>query len=225
MRRLYRVCIAFDNSADNSADLNHVLGLLRKIAYPEGPALSTTAPSCAVTPVVTAAVTADVAEPELTANSTAVVTTEVTDAIASTIASSRIIRKWADPKPLPMREEAPPGGNAQIWPVDCMLQRFPTAEEIAQELYAAMQRQPACAGRFVLAQCIEDWIYPSVCEQLGWPPRPWLGRSGVAAYLAKLSEPKYRRVEIGGEQRNLLHYYISYPPPAAVVRIDARRKP
>ena len=225
MRRSYRVCIAFDNSADNSADLI-VLGFLRKFAYPEGPALSTTAPSCGVAPVVTADVTADVAEPELTANSTAVVTTEVTDAIASTIASSRIIRKWADPKPLPMREEAPPGGNAQIWPVDCMLQRFPTAQEIAQELYAAMQRQPACAGRFVLAQCIEHVIYPRVCKELGWPPRPWMGRKEVAAYLAELSRAEYRRVEIAGEKRNLLHYYRPYPPPAAVTRIDHhRRKP
>ena len=202
-----------------------MLGFLRKFAFPEASALSTTAPSCGVAPVVTADVTAGVAEPELTAESTAVVTTEVTTAIASTIASSRIISKWANSKPFPESRDPLPGENVSFWPVDRMPPRFPTAQEIAQELYAAMQRQPACAGRFVLAQCIEDWIYPSVCEQLGWPTRPWLGRSGVAAYLAKLSEPKYRRVEIGGVQRNLLHYYIPYPPPAAVVRIDARRKP
>ena len=130
-----------------------MLGFLRKIAYPEGPALSTTAPSCGVAPVVTTDVTAGVAEPELTAESTAVVTTEVTEAIASTIGSSRIIRKWADRKPFPMRERRRQA-EMPIWPVDCMLQRFPTAQEIAQELYAAMQRQPACAGRFVLPNAL-----------------------------------------------------------------------
>ena len=53
-----------------------------------------------------------------------------------------------------------------------------------------------------------------------------MGRKGVAAYLAELSRAEYRRVEIAGEKRNLLHYYIPYPPPAAVTRIDDhRRKP
>jgi len=107
-----------------------------------------------------------------------------------------------------------------------MPQRFPTAQEIAQELYAAMQRQPAIAGRFVLAQCIEHVIYPRVCRELGWPPRPWMGKKGVASYFAELSKPNYRRVELDGEKRNLLHYFIAYPAPAAVTRMDDhRRKP
>jgi hypothetical protein len=82
--------------------------------------------------------------------------------------------------------------------------------------------QPMCAERWVLAQCIELVIYPAVCEQLGWPMRPWLGRVGVATHLAKLSPqaPKYIRVEVNGEKRNLLHPYV---PPMNVVPLV--RKP
>jgi hypothetical protein len=61
--------------------------------------------------------------------------------------------------------------------------------------------------------CIERVIYPSLCQQLGWPPRPWMGKKGVAAYLADLSPlpPEYRRIELDGEVRNLQHYYIPHP--------------
>jgi hypothetical protein len=82
-----------------------------------------------------------------------------------------------------------------------------------------MQRQPACAGKWVLAKCIELVVYPQVCENLGWPTRPWLGKKGVAAHLAKLSPeaPRYFRVEICGMARSMPHYYIPYPPTGAIV--------
>jgi hypothetical protein len=58
-------------------------------------------------------------------------------------------------------------------------------------------------------------------------PRPWLGKDGVAAHLAKLSPepPRYCRVEIEGEVHNFLHYFIPHPQAATVTELaDHRRK-
>lgn len=97
---------------------------------------------------------------------------------------------------------------------------------IQQLVYRASLRlkQIACAGKWVLALCIERVIYPSVCQQLGWPPRPWKGKKGVASFLADLSTPKYRRAEIEGVVSNLQHYYIPDPQTATVSRIDDHRR-
>jgi hypothetical protein len=63
-----------------------------------------------------------------------------------------------------------------------------------------------------MAMSIELVVYPMVCKDLGWPPRPWKGKNGVAAYLRKLcpEEPKDFRVEICGESRSMTHYYIPH---------------
>ena len=202
-----------------------MFGFLRKIAYLAGPAEPSTAP---ITAVETSVVTTDVTAPGLTTEIGTVVTTEVTAEVTETdapkIHPSRIISNWVDPKPFPAGKDVPPGGNAQIWPIEIMPKRFPTAKELAQELYEAMQQQPACAGKWVLALCIERVIYPSVCQQLGWPPRPWKGKKGVASFLADLSTPKYRRAEIEGVVSNLQHYYIPDPQTATVSRIDDHRR-
>jgi hypothetical protein len=198
-----------------------VFKLWRKFVSPTGEA---TVP--AVTTVGTSDVAPDVTTRNLDEESTAVVTTDVTTGVTETappVDPSRIISKWADPKPFPRGEEPPPGGNVSIWPIDKLPKRLPTAKELADELYASMQNQPACAGRWVLAFSIECVIYPDVCMQLGWPPRPWMGKKGVATHLAQLSPPKYRRVELNGEKRNLLHYFISNPQTATIYRMDTHQ--
>jgi hypothetical protein len=177
-----------------------------------------------VTAEVTTVVTTDVtAVPDATAVVTAdVTTTEAAASIASTISSSRMITRWTDAKPFP---EAPwPKEKVALWRTDQVPVRHPTAEEIARELFAAMPGQPLCAGKWVLAQCIERLIYPAVCAELEWPMRPWLGKDGVAAYLATLSPkpPRYFRVEIEGEVHNLLHYFIPAPQSATVARLTRR---
>jgi hypothetical protein len=153
------------------------------------------------------------------------VTSEVTASDESAISSSRIIVKWAEPKPFPERDLFGPD-PVQIWWADNLPVRLPTAEQIAKELFAAMVQQPICAGRWILAQCIEDVIYPVVCQQLSWPPRPWLGRQGVAHHLAKLSPhaPRYIWVEVDGERRNLLHYFIPSPQTATVAQLTPRQR-
>jgi hypothetical protein len=174
---------------------------------------SSTAPTTSAVPEVTSEVTADAHSTDVV---TSEVTSEVTAPIEPTVSSSRIVTKWTETKPFPERESGP----VQVWPVNAMPVRFPTAEQIAKELFAAMQRQSICAGQWLLAQCIEDVVYPRVCLELGWPPRPWLGRGGVARHLAKLSPraPKYMWVEVNGEKHNLLHYFI--PRPAAAVALS-----
>jgi hypothetical protein len=83
-------------------------------------------------------------------------------------------------------------------------------------------RVPFAPGKWIPAVCIQNVIYPKVCEQLGWPPRPWMGKNGVAVYLAKQSPqpPKYLRVKLAGEVHNFQHYYIPGLQTATVSRIE-----
>jgi hypothetical protein len=116
----------------------------------------------------------------------------------------------AEPKPFPQADLLTK--TVQVWPVGTPT-RYPSAEEIAQELFEAMQRQPLFAGKWVLAKSIELVIYPTVCEELGWPLRPWKGKKGVATFLARLlpEPPKYIRAEICGVSRPMPHYFIPHP--------------
>jgi hypothetical protein len=187
--------------------------------------VSSTEPSTA--PLVTADVTA-----VMTALMTADVTADVAASIASTIASSRVMAHWAEPKPFPAYRDPEPGGVVQVWPVNDIWPRLPTAEQLAKELLAAMQLQPTVAGRRVLAISIETVIYPAVCHQLGWPPRPWRGKKGVARYLAALLSrpPSYRCAETGGVKHELQHYFIPSPqmatvtPTASVVELAEEKR-
>jgi hypothetical protein len=147
-----------------------------------------------------------VATPLATEPSTAIAPA-VAASISSTISSSLIVSAWADAKPFP--EPAWPSKTVQFWPVGAAM-RYPSAAEIARELFLAMQKQPTCAGKWVLAKSIELVVYPMVCKDLGWPPRPWMGKSGVAAQLRKLCPelPKDIRVDICGESRSMQHYFI-----------------
>jgi len=82
-------------------------------------------------------------------------------------------------------------------------------------------------GQWLLAQSIEFVIYPAVCDQLGWPMRPWMGKEGVPTHLARLSpqRPKYFRTEIeGGDVRKLLFYWIAQPQTATVTELAERRR-
>jgi len=57
--------------------------------------------------------------------------------------------------------------------------------------------------------------------------RPWLGRGGVAAHLAKLSPyaPKYLRTEIAGKKFKLQHYYIGKPQQTSETVVPLRKRP
>jgi hypothetical protein len=166
-------------------------------------------------PAIELSSTAGSASYGVTAVSTDVVT-DVAASVASTIASCRVITSWAEPKPFPERPW--PTQTVAIWPTDATPLRYPSAEEIAQELFLAMQRQPLCVGKWVLAMSIERVIYPRLCEDLGWPPRSWMGRTGVAAEFAKLvPKAKHFRTDIQGKVFNLQHYFIPHPQTAEVV--------
>jgi hypothetical protein len=171
--------------------------------------MSSTAGSTALVPYVRPA--------DLPAEVTEEVTAEVAAPLASRIPSSRLIPHWADAKPFPEPDLSSP--LVQIWPAVSAPQRCPSAKDLAAELFAALQRQPICAGRWVLTMSVELVIYPTVCHQLGWPPRPWLGRGGVATHLIALlpRPPEHFRVEIGREVRDLQHYFI--PRPDTVVEL------
>jgi hypothetical protein len=166
-------------------------------------------------------VTADV-----TSSATADVTAPMTEDVAPPVAPQRIIEKWAEPKPFPEPDSSSPSRTVQIWPLHDLPLRYPTAKEIAEELFIAMQKQPTCAGKWVLAMCIEGVIYPMVCEDLGWPQRPWMGKNGVAAHFAKLSPlpPRCFRVELDGRLHNLAHYFIPGLQTAAVTEIANHRR-
>jgi hypothetical protein len=116
---------------------------------------STTAPSTGyVTPVVTSEVTLLV---------TTDVTPDVTTSISSTVSSSRIVTSWADPN---FPEHPWPTHTVSLWPIDAPPLRYPSAEEIAQELFLAMQKQPLCAGKWVLAMSIEMVVCPRLCQDV-----------------------------------------------------------
>jgi hypothetical protein len=124
------------------------------------------------------------------------------------MASTLAILRWAEPKPFPTGNYPPAGGKVQIWWATSPPRRYPSAEELSKELLQAMRRQPNCADRWIPAVCIEKVIYPNLCKDLGWPPRPWLGRAGVASHFGKLARAKYMRAEVDGQKQNLLHYFI-----------------
>jgi hypothetical protein len=89
----------------------------------------------------------------------------------------------------------------------------PSPEEHAMEFLRALQGQPHLAGQWVPTKDIQTAYY-RFCDDIGWNHRSWLGRNGVAYYLAKLTEKRYRRVEIRfTEDANLMCYLI--PEPAA----------
>jgi hypothetical protein len=135
-------------------DATAMFGFFRKNAPAPQRAPSSSAPSTAV---VTTAVTTDVTAPvtalELTAERTTAVTADVTTEVTtSTVATSRIVENWAEPKPFPPPEDRP----VQFWPCNDMPSpRAPSAKQLAEELLAAMQGQPMCAGQWVLAFSIE----------------------------------------------------------------------
>ena len=187
----------------------------RKNAYPRLTAPSSGCIAPDITPAVTPAV-----NPVMTPPITPPVTPDLASAIASTIASSLIIAMWVDgPKPFPLRETKP-GATMQVWPVDAMPVKHPTAEQIAKELYTALQRN--CAGHWLLALSIEHVIFPAVCQELKWPRRSWKGKDGVAAH-PELPAPEYKRAEIeGGKLRKLQHYFIPYPQSVTVAQLTRR---
>jgi hypothetical protein len=79
--------------------------------------------------------------------------------------SRPLVRVW-----LPDLEEPPPSAR-------------PSALEHAQRLLDWLQSDPAVAGHCVLAADLAR-IYPTLCGELNWSPRPW---NTVAKHLRRLT--------------------------------------
>ncbi len=62
----------------------------------------------------------------------------------------------------------------------------PSALEHAQRLLEWLQSDPSFAGHCVLAADLAR-IYPTLCDELDWPPRPW---NTVAKHLRRLTGGK-----------------------------------
>jgi hypothetical protein len=159
--------------------------------------------------------------PEVTAD----VTTEVTSDMEGEVMEGRfVVKRWCDPKELP-RHQLYNGDTVRVWATALPPpRRQPTAEEHAGELLACLQRQPLVVGRWIISMDLEFVIYPRFCADIGWMPRPWLGRKGVASHLKRLTKARYRRVEIGGTLHNLMAYFIPLQQPATDSRSAKRRQ-
>jgi hypothetical protein len=88
--------------------------------------------------------------------------------------------------------------------------RDSSAEELAREFFAAMQRQPACAGSGS-SKCIELVVYPQVCEDLAVAAME--SKEGSRHLSGELcpKAPKYFRIEIRGVAHSIQHYFIPDP--------------
>ncbi|TMJ63856.1 MAG: hypothetical protein E6G91_22800 [Alphaproteobacteria bacterium] len=99
-----------------------------------------------------------------------------------------VVERWCDPKALP-RHQNYNGDTVRVWAADRPPpRRQPTAEEHAGELLACLQRQPWLVGHWIIPIDLEFVIYPRFCANIGWMPRPWLGRKGVASHLKRLTK-------------------------------------
>ncbi len=150
-------------------------------------------------------------------------TTEVTTAPATNRASagesleeaiSRLLElnwNWVLPKPLPTTQNFDQD-VVRVWSAHCPpARRQPTAREHAIELFQLLKRQPRLAGKWILATDLEHEVYPNLLACLGWAPRPWVGRNGVAKHLGKFTLRRYKRVEVAGSTRNWAAFLV---PPA-----------
>lgn len=97
----------------------------------------------------------------------------------------------------------------RVWSVNAPpAQRQPTAREHAIELFQLLQREPRLVGKWILATDLERSVYPQLLACLGWAPRPWVGRSGVAKHLGDLTLRRYRRVEVAGSKHNWAAFFV-----------------
>jgi hypothetical protein len=123
---------------------------------------------------------------------------------------------WVLPKPLPATQNFDQD-VVRVWSANAPpARREPTAREHAVELLQALQRQPCLVGKWVLSTDVELTVYPQLLACLGWAPRPWNGRNGVAKHLGNLTLRQCKRVEVAGATHNLAAYFV----PGARTRVD-----
>jgi hypothetical protein len=144
------------------------------------------------------------------------VTTEPTTASANDCPSveasvERFELHWVLPKPMP-GTYALDQDVVRVWSVHAPPERRQrTAREHAIQLLRALELQPRLAGKWILATDLEKTVYPNLLAHLGWAPRPWVGRNGVAKHLGKFTLRRYKRVEVEGSTRNWAAFLV---PPA-----------
>jgi hypothetical protein len=115
---------------------------------------------------------------------------------------------WAFPKPLPPTQDFNQD-VVRVWSAHAPpARRQPKAQEHAVELLQALQRQPCLVGKWILATDLESAVYPQLLQSLGWAPRPWTGRNGVAKHLGLLTQRRYKRVEVAGSTRNWAAFFV-----------------
>jgi hypothetical protein len=118
---------------------------------------------------------------------------------------------WVFPKPLPTTQNFNQD-VVRVWSARAPpARRQPTAREHAIELFQLLQRQPRLVGKWILATDLEHEVYPNLLACLGWAPRPWVGRNGVAKHLGELTVRSYKRVEVAGSTCNWAAFLV---PPA-----------
>jgi hypothetical protein len=116
------------------------------------------------------------------------------------------------PKPLPTTQNFDLD-VVRIWSAHAPpARRQPTTREHAIELFQLLQRQPRLVGKWILATDLEDEVYPNLLACLGWAPRPWLGRNGVAKHLGDLTLRRCKRVEVAGSRRNWAAFFVPGKP-------------
>jgi hypothetical protein len=86
--------------------------------------------------------------------------------------------------------------------------RQPIAREHAIELFQFLQQQRRFVGKWILARDLENVVYPHFLACLGWAPRPWVGRNGVAKHLGELTVRSCKRVEVAGSTRNWAAFLV-----------------
>ena len=159
------------------------------------------------------------------------VTTESATEVATNCASaeasveeviSRLLElnwNWVLPKLLPTTQNFDQD-VVRVWSAHCPpARRQPTAREHAIELFQLLQRQPRLVGKWILATDLKHEVYPNLLVCLGWAPRPWVGRNGVAKHLGELTLRSCKRVEVAGSTRNWAAFLV---PPAGRGRTGLR---
>src|SRR5262249_11379299 len=85
----------------------------------------------------------------------------------------------------------------------------PTTEEHAVAFLRHLQRRQELQRNWIPAIDARH-AYFDFCREVGWRPRSWAGRYGVAAALGRITVHRHKRIEVGDEIRDLRLYLV--PP-------------